>query len=73
MTHCTISRLILEPEGSHLMAENIKINRVKTAHGWVLECLKGNRVIFSTLDDCFGMDRVRDWATSNNHTIGGAK
>lgn len=55
------------------MAENIRINRFKTRNGWVLECLQGDKTIFSTLDDCFGMDRIRDWARDNNHTIGGAK
>lgn len=50
-----------------------------TIHNKVITVTNSDgKVVFHTLDDCFGLDRIRDWATQNhispeNITKGGAK
>lgn len=43
--------------------------RTKTDFGWVYTVLLDGAVIFQTLDDCFGKDRLREWSRRNKITI----
>ena len=50
---------------------NATYERTKTPHGFVITVFSGDKTIFQTLDDCFGKDRVRDWARKNKIVVDG--
>ena len=43
----------------------MKLHKMQTQFAKVLEVREGDTLLFSTLDDCFGLDRIRDWALLN--------
>lgn len=43
----------------------MKLHNIQTQFAKVLEVRDGDTLLFSTLDDCFGLDRIRDWALLN--------